>query len=652
MAEQNPTSDVEGTTMPNGSGLSPEGKTSVVVDSEKKECAGKNKEVEETTMMNGSAPPTEDKSVVPNSGKNGNEGESIEEEKHVEEMMDSDEKKQGEENGIPKEVDIKTADVNTIKAEDVKMVDAEAENAMEFENVKMVDGEDFKDEKEVEGREEEGGEKEAKEEEKGGEDEEEEGREEETKEDEEGKEDGRWEGGEQEAKEEKVGKEGEEGEGEEENNMEEADIGSTEKKIDEDKEEEKLNKKRSRGQKADKTGEGKEGVTKARNSLMAYKLARKKPADIKLIHQTLFGRRGKAVNFKTHILQFSGFVWHESDEKQRAKMKEKLDKYVKDTLLDLCDLFDLPVSKANTRKEDLVAKLLDFLVAPHPIDEDVLSDDKQSMKSRKRKRVAKGSGSKSTEDPHSKQSRKKRTRREGTPSAEETDSEDDDVDDIKNGPYTGKIGKHSENECKVSESEEASDEDERDEEDSGEDKQDKKKTPKQGSVGKEKKVGSSSRKVPTPATTKSPTKSLSSKHSKAENDDVGAKVFSRKRRTVSSPQRKSTPRSEKKEKDTGKKVAKGKAKSEAEHPSKEELRKKICEILKEVDFNTATFTDILKQLAGHYKLDLTPRKASIKLLIQEELTKLAEAEEDEDDEDEEDAEKEENPEPTGKKVEA
>ncbi|RWW37387.1 hypothetical protein BHE74_00057516 [Ensete ventricosum] len=264
----NPSSDVEGTTMPNGSGLSPEGKTSVVVDSEKKEYAGKSIEVEEATIMNGSGPPTEDKSVVPNSGKNGNEGESIEEEKHVEEMMHSDEKKHGEENGIAKEVDIKTADVNTIKADDVKMVDAEAENAMEVENVKMVDGADFKDEKEGEGREEEGGEKEAKEEEEGGEGEEEEGGEEEAKEDE-GKEDGDEEGGEQEAKEEKVGKEGEEGEGskEEENNMEEGDIGSTEKEIDEDKEEEKLNKKRSRGQKADKKGEGKEGVTKARNSL-------------------------------------------------------------------------------------------------------------------------------------------------------------------------------------------------------------------------------------------------------------------------------------------------------------------------------------------------------------------------------------------------
>lgn len=39
--------------------------------------------------------------------------------------------------------------------------------------------------------------------------------------------------------------------------------------------------------------------------------------------------------------------------------------------------------------------------------------------------------------------------------------------------------------------------------------------------------------------------------------------------------------------------------------------------------------------ATHYKPDLTPRKASIKLMIQEELTKLAEAEEDEDDDEEE-----------------
>lgn len=41
--------------------------------------------------------------------------------------------------------------------------------------------------------------------------------------------------------------------------------------------------------------------------------------------------------------------------------------------------------------------------------------------------------------------------------------------------------------------------------------------------------------------------------------------------------------------DQGKRVGKdNKAKSKAQQPSKEELRKKICEILKEVDFNTVS----------------------------------------------------------------
>ncbi|URE36954.1 DEK C terminal domain [Musa troglodytarum] len=659
MEEHNSTSDVEGRRMANGCGPSPEHKISVVVDSEKKENTGKNDEVEGTTMVNGSGPPPEGKSVVSDSGRHADEGKSVEEEKHGEQKMNSVEKEHDVENGTTKsegmeetEEDRKTTDLNTAKAEDVKMADTVVEKGMEVEDVKMVNAVDLKDEEGEKDEEEEGVEKEAKDEEVGIE-------------------------GEREV--------GEEGAEEKDNDMEEGNNGSTEKKVDEDKEAARLKRKRTRGQNTFKKGEGKEGLTKSKDFFspvtssierpvrerktverlveviekessrefqvekgrgtplkdipnVAHKLAKKKPADIKLIHQTLFGRRGKAVNFKNHILQFSGFVWHESDEKQRAKMKEKLDKYVKDTLLDLCDLFDLPASKANTKKEDLVVKLLDFLVAPHPTNEGILSEDKQSTKSRKRKRVAQGSGSKSIDHTHNKISRKKQTKSEETLSEEDKSAQEmDNEDDIKN-------------EGEKSESEEASEEDAHDEEDSGKVKQDKKKTSKQGSVGKEK-MGSSSKKVPTPATTKSPTQS-SSKRSKAEyDDDIGAKVFFRKKRTVDSPVKKSTPRSDKKEKDTGKKVAKSKAKSEAEHPSKEELREKICEILKEVDFNTATFTDILKQLATHYKVDLTPRKASIKLLIQEELTKLAEvAQEDEDDEDEEDAGKEENPQPAGKKA--
>ncbi|GMP52170.1 hypothetical protein CsSME_00018094 [Camellia sinensis var. sinensis] len=102
---------------------------------------------------------------------------------------------------------------------------------------------------------------------------------------------------------------------------------------------------------------------------------------------------------------------------------------------------------------------------------------------------------------------------------------------------------------------------------------------------------------------------------------------------------------------TGKKVAKGKDKPKEVklRPSDDELRKAICEILKEVDFNTATFTDILKQLAGRFKMDLTPRKASIKFMIQEELTKLADEADDE--EDEGDTEKDKT-QPSGQGVEA
>uniref|UniRef100_A0A453HXF0 DEK C-terminal domain-containing protein n=1 Tax=Aegilops tauschii subsp. strangulata TaxID=200361 RepID=A0A453HXF0_AEGTS len=45
----------------------------------------------------------------------------------------------------------------------------------------------------------------------------------------------------------------------------------------------------------------------------------------------------------------------------------------------------------------------------------------------------------------------------------------------------------------------------------------------------------------------------------------------------------------------------------------------------------STFSDILKKLDDHYKIDLTARKGAIKIMIQEELTKLSEQEDDDQD---------------------
>nr|XP_029117823.1 golgin subfamily A member 6-like protein 2 [Elaeis guineensis] len=53
------------------------------------------------------------------------------------------------------------------------------------------------------------------------------------------------------------------------------------------------------------------------------------------------------------------------DEKERAKVKERIDKCNKERLLLLCQLLDIPDMKVTTKKEVVSAKLLEFLEFPH-----------------------------------------------------------------------------------------------------------------------------------------------------------------------------------------------------------------------------------------------------------------------------------------------
>ncbi|KAI3782682.1 hypothetical protein L2E82_12735 [Cichorium intybus] len=57
-----------------------------------------------------------------------------------------------------------------------------------------------------------------------------------------------------------------------------------------------------------------------------------------------------ALRVKNNVLRFSGFAWQENDEKQKMKVKEKLDKYNKENLLEFCDLLDMPISKTFAKK--------------------------------------------------------------------------------------------------------------------------------------------------------------------------------------------------------------------------------------------------------------------------------------------------------------
>ncbi|KAL5987917.1 hypothetical protein ACLOJK_035677 [Asimina triloba] len=235
---------------------------------------------------------------------------------------------------------------------------------------------------------------------------------------------------------------------------------------------------------------------------IAYKLSRRKIDDtVKMLHSILFGRRGKiqASQFKSNISQFSGFVWRENEEKQRAKIKERLEKGVKDKLLDICDLLDIPVSKTAVKKEDLTVKLLEFLECPHVTNSSLLAEKDQASGSKKRKRPVNKGTPKSSGSTPSRQSAEKRRKVESTPKSEKSTAETDDDEEVaedeevENGlPDADKDDSPVQSE---SEKKEESEE-ENDEEEWMKGKQELKKSSNRGSVGKVKAKKNPSCKIP------------------------------------------------------------------------------------------------------------------------------------------------------------
>ncbi|KAG6790250.1 hypothetical protein POTOM_006398 [Populus tomentosa] len=460
---------------------------------------------------------------------------------------------------------------------------------------------------------------------------------------------------------------------------------------------------------------------------VAFKLSRRKIDDtFKLLHTILFGRRGKALQIKSNISRFSGFVWHQNEEKQKSKVKEKFDKCNKEKLLEFCDFLDIPLTKATTKKEDIVMKLIDFLVAPHATTTELFAEKEKEKASKKRKRVAKSSSYGSTPskrsakpsaekllkarlitvhvcclcnstaleecslqnfttvspfvhleclqyspfkriwvvlqsrgkvDDDSKRRDKKSTAdtedesdEEKEESDEEKEEEEQEQENVEEENENGALDKSDAEISEHSESEEKKESEEESEEDTG-------KRKKRSATSSRKKASKTRISVSgksSPPVKRTPKKSSSKRPHSDEDSDASPKVSSSKKKTEKVSKEKPLPpkksaSKEKMVKKGGKEKEKAGVKEDKLTPSDDELRDAICKILKEVDFNTATFTDILKLLARRFATDLTPRKSSIKLVIQEELTKLADDADEEDGEG--DAEKDET-QSTGQEVEA
>jgi len=418
---------------------------------------------------------------------------------------------------------------------------------------------------------------------------------------------------------------------------------------------------------------------------VVYKLSKRSRADesVRLLHAVLYGKRGKAFHLKNNILQFSGYVWGENEEKLKGKVKEKLEKYNKENLLNLCDLLDIHVAKTSNKKEEIVAKLIEFLESPHVTTDVLLVEKVQTLKAKKRKRKSKGTPGKTRGRTPGKSPRKKQKKsvisKEGR-NEEEEEGEEDDVEGENENESDSLEGEDDPPESeKVAEEVDEEEEEEEDDEDYVQKKKDLKRSSKKASKRKKSNENAGKKKSESKSIETSPRKALRSpkvstaKDLSGDNADSSphssptSKVFSRKNKKekievdktpVADDKKQSRKRanasvakSNTKEKE-GKNKAKGK--SSKSDPSDDDIRSAISDILQGVDFNTATFTDILKQLAGKFDIDFSEKKAYLKNMIQEELSKLAEGDDEEDHSmaAEENIEKDESEELAGQVVEA
>lgn len=385
---------------------------------------------------------------------------------------------------------------------------------------------------------------------------------------------------------------------------------------------------------------------------VSFKLSKRKPDDnLQILHTILFGKKAKVHSLKRNIGQFSGYVWTENQEKQRAKVKEKLDKCVKDKLIDFCDVLNIPINKAAVKKEELSAKLLEFLESPHSTTDVLLADKEQGQKRKRRiapsKTLVPGEASSTMTEKKQKQA----------PDCEKKSLEisSEEHDDDKGDNKQVKDSSDAKSDDDMVSKEESGDEKSKSEEDDTlkepVSKSSSRKKSKDSSVSRTKDTSESAKMV-TPA--KSAKKSSTSASKKSIVDGVGSKKslsksegsmskkqkvekhnqnnqsVSSKAKTLSK-KRSTKPSTEASVKDRGKGKSSKKPKAE---PSREEMHAVVVDILKKVDFNTATLSDILRQLGTHFGVDLMHRKAEIKDIITEVINNMTD-DEDEGDDDEE-----------------
>ncbi|KAJ7522916.1 hypothetical protein O6H91_18G031200 [Diphasiastrum complanatum] len=380
---------------------------------------------------------------------------------------------------------------------------------------------------------------------------------------------------------------------------------------------------------------------------VAYNLSKRNKADsiLSSLHSLLYGgHRIKGTFIKNNILQFSGYVWGENEEKDKAKVKEKLDRFTKEGLIAFASLLDIKVSKTSIKKEELIVKLFEFLESPYQTTDELLEEKEQELKGKKRKSLTPGKRTRGrppkkqkTDDTPAKRGRKKRQVFD--------EGSDEEVLEEEEEPESKTIQKDADEEVfeermtprkkftkgkvtLVAKEEKASEE-------KKEKKRNLKTPPKLPSISKVDLKKESPKSTPKVFSRKDKKeRDLKKEVKKEEKGKTGKESKATEKVQVkSNAKEKSVHLTGKKQaiketsKQIGKGVAKGKETVKPEKavqafPTDAKLRDEICELLQVADFSKVTFTDVVKQLEAKFNVSLLEKKAHVKVLIREELSKI------------------------------
>ncbi|KAG6515888.1 hypothetical protein ZIOFF_026322 [Zingiber officinale] len=336
---------------------------------------------------------------------------------------------------------------------------------------------------------------------------------------------------------------------------------------------------------------------------VSFKLSKRKADEnLRALHSLLFGRK--------------------STEKQRIRVKEKLDKYNKERLLDFCDLLDIHAVKTTTKKKLRTSNQQSTADENGDNEENVAGDAKDEMhdgeddgESQEESDHGKSEEEEEQDEraPTNKSSVAKRTKKNIAPSEEKSK-----VTPVKQ-MASGK--RSSEDDLDVSSEDDPSSPPESKKDSNREMNEPERKVSAKEKRSRRNKSARGTKSTSTSSAKKSD--SLDDSESEPPPDSKSKKVGRKGRTKEKTPSKKEATGKTKISKSESKETAnkkRGKSKlSEAKknEPSTEELHSVVSKILKEVDFNTATLADILRQLGAHFNTNLMDRNAEVKRIIED-----------------------------------